>query len=147
VLLAIAMWDFRLARLTTAIGCVAAAAFGAIFLLQGVSQLIPSDVLHYIAFDVLGQQIEKVLPYLILGWFLVVLIRGSEGTSRFLGAATLGVVIVVELASLAGPFVGLGVESQKVLFLLPFIWLLAESLERAPASPGLVAPRHEGSAA
>jgi hypothetical protein len=148
VLLAIAMWDFPLGRLATSIGSAAAAALGAIFMLQALSQLVPSDALAYVAFDVLGQQIEKVLPYVIVGWFLVLLLRGSAGMSRILGAATLAVVIAAEIASIAGSFVGLAVESQKILFLLPFVWLLVESLEAAPnVDDDKIALQYEGSTA
>jgi hypothetical protein len=146
VLLAIAMWDFPLGRLATAIGSAAAAAFGAIFMLQALSQLVPSDALAYVAFEVLGQQIERVLPYVIVGWFLALLLWGSAGKSRILGAATLAVVIAVEIASMAGSFVGLAGESQKILFLLPFVWLLVESLEEASTiDHGRIARQHEGS--
>lgn len=146
LLLAVAMLDFRLGRVATAIGCTAAAAFGTIFLLQGLSQIVHNNALTFVAFDVLGQQIEKILPYLIFGWFLGLLVRGSGGKSKLLGAITLAIVIAVEIASILGPMVGFAIESQRILFLLPFIWLLVESVEAARTiKPGRFAPRPQGS--
>jgi hypothetical protein len=45
----------------------------------------------------------------------------------------MGPLIAMEVAALAGPLVGLRVESLQILFLLPFPWLLVESLERKDA--------------
>ncbi len=67
---------------------------------------------------------------MILGWFVALLLWGSKGRSRILGGAVLAVVVGVEVLSIVGPLVGISVESQKLLFLLPIIWLLAESVER-----------------
>jgi hypothetical protein len=135
------------------IGAAAAGAFGAIFLLQGLSQLVHNEALTYIAFGVLGQQIEKVLPYLIIIWFVALLLAGSSGKSRILGWIAMSTVIAVELVAIVGPAVGVQVESQKLLFLLPIVWLLVESGKRGanagthgPGSP--LTDRHPtGSAA
>jgi hypothetical protein len=132
VLLAFAMFDFGLPRLVNWIGAAAAGAFGAIFLLQALSQVVQNEALTYIAFDVLGQQIEKILPYVILIWFVALLLDGSRGKSRILGFAVLSIVIGVELVSIVGPLVGVSVESQKLLFLLPFVWMAVESGKRRP---------------
>src|SRR3954470_18225458 len=59
VLLAIAMFDFDLPVWVNRVGAAAAAAFGAIFLLQFVSDIVPSATLHTVAFEVFGQQIER----------------------------------------------------------------------------------------
>ena len=132
VLLAIAMFDFGLPRWVSWIGAAAAGAFGAIFLLQALSQVVQNEALTYVAFDVLGQQIEKILPYVILIWFVALLLDGSRGKSRILGWAVMSIVVGVELVSIIGPLVGINVESQKLLFLLPFVWLLVESGKRRP---------------
>lgn len=150
VLLAIAMFDFGLPRWVNWIGAAAAGAFGSIFLLQALSQLVQIEALTYVAFDVLGQQIEKVLPYVILIWFVALLLEGSRGKSRILGWAVMSIVVGVELMSIVGPLVGIDVESQKLLFLLPFVWLLVESVKRRPdgdigqpASPVAGQPQRE----
>jgi hypothetical protein len=150
VLLAIAMFDFGLPRWVNVIGAAAAGAFGSIFLLQALSQLVQNEALSYVAFDVLGQRIEKVLPYLILIWFVALLLEGSRGKSRILGWAVMSVVVGVEVMSIIGPLVGISIESQKLLFLLPFVWLLVESGKRLPdrdmgqpASPAVGQPPRE----
>jgi hypothetical protein len=130
VVLAVAMFDFGLARWVTWIGAAAAGAFGAIFLLQALSQVVPNEALAYAAFEVLGQEIERFLPYAIIAWFVALLWEGSSGKSRVFGAAVLALVIGVEVVSIVGPSVGLNVESQKLLFLLPFLWLAIESAKR-----------------
>lgn len=136
VLLAIAMFDFGLPRWVNWIGAAAAGAFGAIFLLQALSQLVQNEALTYVAFDVLGQDIENILPYVILTWFVALLLEGSRGKSRILGWAVMSIVVGVELVSIVGPLVGINVESQKLLFLLPFAWLLVESGKQRPDGIG-----------
>jgi hypothetical protein len=131
VLLALAVFDFTMPRWATWIGSTAAAAFGAIFLLQAASQLMPNEALRYIAYDVLGQEIEAVLPYVIAGWFVALLIWGSRGKTRILGAALMAPLVAVEVAAIVGPVVGLKIDSVQLLFLLPFPWLLAESVKRS----------------
>jgi hypothetical protein len=133
VLLAIAVFDFGLPKWATWLGAVSAGAFGGIFLLQGLSQLFPNEALRYVAFDVLGQEIEGVLPYVIQVWFVALLLFGSQGKSRILGWTLMSVVIAFEIASVVGPAFGFDVPSLKVLFLLPFFWLLVESVKRPPA--------------
>ena len=82
VLLAAAAFDFGLPRWAAWVGALSAAAFGSIFLLQGAAQIIGNAALTTLAFDVLGQQIERFLPDLILVWFVVLLAVGSHGWSR-----------------------------------------------------------------
>jgi hypothetical protein len=136
VLLAVAMSEFGLSRWVTRAGAAAAGAFGAIFLLQAFSQVVAIEALAYVAFDILGQEIERFLPYAVVVWFVALLWEGSSGKSRIFGVAVMAVVIGVELVSLVGPSVGINVESQKLLFLLPFLWLLIESAERHPGTDG-----------
>ena len=62
VLLAAAMFDFGLNRWVTWLGATAAAIFGGTFLLQGVADLTGIAALHWLAFDILGQQLERILP-------------------------------------------------------------------------------------
>jgi hypothetical protein len=132
LLLAAAMFDFGLPRWVNLIGAAAAGAFGAIFLLQAVSQVTESDALSYVAFDVLGQEIEGVLPSVMLVWFAALLLAGSRGASRILGWAAMAIVVGVEATSIVGPLLGIEATSQKLLFLLPVAWLLVESVKRRP---------------
>ena len=68
---------------------------------------------------------------MVLAWFAVVLLLGSRGRSRILGWVVMSVVVGVEVLAVAGPIVGIHVDSQKLLFLLPFVWLLVESAKPA----------------
>src|SRR4051812_18463114 len=85
VLLALAMWDFGLARPITVLGSAAAAAFGGIFLLQGVADVLGFEPLRHVAFDVLGREIERLLPDVVVLWFVALLLTGTSGRSRYLG--------------------------------------------------------------
>ena len=77
VLLAAAMFDFGLNRWVTWLGATAAAVFGGTFLLQGVADLTGIAALHWLAFDVLGQQLERILPDVVYIWFAALLLTGS----------------------------------------------------------------------
>ena len=132
VLLAAAAFDFGLPRWAAWIGALSAATFGTIFLLQGVAQITGNPALTTIAFDVLGQEFERFIPDLILVWFAVLLAVGSRGWSRIVGFVTMTVVIVAEAAAIGGAVIGADVPEFKVLFLLPFVWLLLESVKRQP---------------
>src|ERR671921_1997257 len=55
LLLAFAIFDFELPRWMNWIGCAAALALGTIFLLQALTELMPSESLNYVAYQVLGQ--------------------------------------------------------------------------------------------
>lgn len=126
--LAAAAFDFGVPASFAWVGRLSAGAFGSIFVLQAISQLVPSEALRWIAFDVLGQQVEKVLPYLALSWFVAVLAIGSSrGWTRVLGATIASVVLASELLGAVGPALGVAYASSKVLFLLPFCWLILES--------------------
>ena len=43
----------------------------------------------------------------------------------------MSVVVVAEVAALAGAILSVDVPASKVVFLLPFVWLLLESAKRA----------------
>jgi hypothetical protein len=141
VLLAAAAFDFGLPRWAGWIGFVSAGAFGAIFLLQGAAGIITSDALSYVAYDVLGQELERFLPDLIIVWFLVLLAVGSDGKTRILGWVSMAVVVVAEVTAVAGAILGVDVPTSKVVFLLPFVWLLLESAKRRPGAADARRPR------
>src|SRR5690349_8131497 len=83
VLLAVAMFDFGLARWVTWLGAAAAATFGVTFLLQGIADLTDIPVLDQNAFDVLGHQLERVLPDVVYVWFAALLLTGTAGLTRY----------------------------------------------------------------
>ena len=144
VLLAAAMFDFALPRWVTWLGAASAGAFGTIFLLQGVALVVSNDALTYIAYDVLGQQLERWLPDGILVWFVALLLVASQGKTRWLGAAVVTIVVGLEVAGIIAALLGAEMPLQKVLYLLPIVWLLFESAKRSSSEPtGQPSRRHE----
>jgi hypothetical protein len=151
VLFATSVVDFQLPRWVNVVGAAAAGTFGVIFLLQGVSDLTHIEPLRHVAFDVLGHQVERLLPDVVYAWFVALLLMSSWGKSRFLGWVVMTIVVGLEIATLITLLLGAPMPSVKVLILLPFVWLLFESAKAAPTGtrggrPGeaAVAARHEG---
>jgi hypothetical protein len=130
-LLALAVFDFQTPRWLTLAACVAASISAGTYLLQGISNLVPNDALHYVAFQVLGQQLERVLPDVLMVWFLGLLLTASHGKTRLLGFAVVVPVELIELASYGLSVVGGsiydGAPLLKAALLLPFVWLALES--------------------
>jgi hypothetical protein len=131
VMLATAAFDFGLPRPVAWLGALCAGTFGGIFLLQGVADAIGDPTLYHFAFFVLGQQLERVLPDLIVVWFAALLLLGSQGKTRILGWVVMTVVVFGEIATLVGPQMGIDVPDIKIRWLLPFVWLLFESIKPA----------------
>jgi hypothetical protein len=127
LLLAAAVFDFGLPRWANWFGAAAGVALGAIFTLQAISLLIPNDTLFDIAYGILGQEPERYLPLVTLGWFATLLVAGTHGWTRLIGWAVVPALIGLELGAIVGRAIGIEVPTLKVLFLLPFVWLLIES--------------------
>jgi hypothetical protein len=131
LLLAFAVFDFKLPRWMNWIGCVAGLAVGSIFLLQAVALLIPSESLHYFAYEVLGQWPEGWLPDVLILWFVGMLVFDSQGKSRIMGIVAVSIAVCSELYSHILRFGGTSdTGSLKLLMLLPFVWLLLESTKK-----------------
>jgi hypothetical protein len=141
VLLAAAMFDFGLARWVTLLGATAAAVFGGTFLLQGVADLTGIAALHWLAFDVLGQQLERILPDVVYIWFAALLLTGSAGASRMVGWVIVPVLFGLELAIVVGAQIGIDVPFIRATIFAPYIWLLIESVKRL--SSATVADRRQ----
>jgi hypothetical protein len=138
LLLARAMFDFGLARWVTWLGATAAAVFGGTFVLQGFADLTHIAALEWLAFDVLGQQLERILPDVVYIWFAALLLTGSTGRSRLVGWVTVPILFGLELAILVGALVGIDVPFILPVIFLPFVWLLIESVKgRSTARPVL----------
>jgi hypothetical protein len=135
LMFAVAVFDFGLPRWVSVIGALSGGAFGAIFLLQGISELVHIQAVTHLAFDVLGHQVERVLPDIFFVWFAALLLAGSTGRTRWVGWAIMPIVIGLEVAIVAGAFVGIDVPFIKLAFFLPMIWLLLESLKGRPTEP------------
>ena len=131
-LVALAVFDFKLPRWISWLGSVSSGALATIFLLQGVSLLIHNDTLFYVAYNVLGQQLESALLDGLLLWFVALLLGDSQGKTRLFGCAALTLAVGSELYRLG--MIYLSVEPAGILkltMLLPFVWLLLESNKEA----------------
>ena len=131
LLLAFAVFDFRLPRWMNWIGCAAGLALGSIFLLQAVALLVPNESLNYVAYEMLGQWPEGWLPDVLILWFVAMLVLDSRGKTRILGIIALSIAVCTELYSHILRFGGASdTGSLKLLMLLPFVWLLFESTKK-----------------
>lgn len=131
VLLALATFDFRLPTLITWIACAAIGLLGAIFLLQAVSDGVQSPELRTLAFDILGQRLEKALGYAFLLWCVAVVAVDSHGWRRALGVIALTAAFCAEGYAIFVASTGAApMEALKLVYLGVFVWLLLESSRR-----------------
>jgi hypothetical protein len=130
-LIALAVFDFKLPNWITWLGSLSAGAVATIFLLQGVSLLIPSDALFTLAYQVLGGPLEAALVDGLMLWFVALLLRGSQGKTRLFGIAAVSIFGCFELYRYGLAFIGAEPAGiLKLTLLLPFIWLLLESKKK-----------------
>jgi hypothetical protein len=143
MLLAFSTVDFRVPRWMRWIGCAAASASAAIYLLQGVSPVIQNDSLTFLAFQVFGQTLERVLTDLLILWFVALVLLESQGKTKMVGIIVMSVIVGLEVLDIGLAFLGPSVYAQvpilKALILLPFVWLLLESGKRISPT-GLLHP-------
>lgn len=136
--LAFAVRDFRTPWWLSLLGCLAAGALAGTFVLQGISNLVPNEVLHHIAFPVLGSTPERLLVDVLIAWFAGLGLTDSHGRARLLGRSIMALVVSVELFSFAAPLFGASLYTAapalKLVLLLPFVWLLVESTKVMPAA-------------
>ena len=130
-LLSLSAFDFETPRWASWIGCVAAGAYGAIFLLQAASELIQNDSFSYFALQVLGDYQERVLTSVLILWLVGVLLTASRGKTRILGFVAMAVVVCVEVYNYILLFLS-EEHALAIVYLLPFVWLLLESMKRQP---------------
>jgi hypothetical protein len=134
VLLAISVFDFRPAVWVKVIAAVAMLLLAVIFFLQGLSDLTNSPLLAKIAYAELGQSSEKLLGYLFIAWCLALALVDSTSRSRWLGMATIVVIMGVEAYSYAMRATGGQViDALKLLYVPVFVWLAIESGKRKDA--------------
>lgn len=142
-LIVFSVFDFKMARWITWIGCVSTGALAVIFLLQALSLLIQNDSLTPLAFQVFGQRLEKWLGDLLIFWFVAMLLIDSQEKTKILGFVVMSIVVGLEVYSYSLSFFGGSLDaiapSLKVLYLLPFVWLLVESKKKISfvAAPSL----------
>jgi hypothetical protein len=137
VLVSFSAFDFETPRWIAWVGCVSASAFAAIFLAQAASSLVGNESFSYFANQVLGFWPEKVLLSLLTFWLVGILVTASRGKTRVLGFVAMAVVVCTEAYVYFGllflgtnPF--LETPIVKLLYLLPFVWLLFESTTIRP---------------
>jgi hypothetical protein len=137
VLVSFSAFDFETPRWIAWIGGVSTGGLAAIFLAQGATQLIQNDSLTYFANQVLGNWPERLLLSLVVFWLVVMLLAASRGKTRILGFVAMVIVVCVEVYSYYGVlYLGTNTLSEtpvlRLLYLLPFVWLLFESSKRRP---------------
>jgi hypothetical protein len=126
-LLAFAVFDFRLPAWINLTACAATGALAAIFLLQGASDLMNSISLQQLAYEVLGQRVEKMLGYAFLLWCAAMLFRDSTGKTQAFGGVVLAAIFFVEIYTIVTAYRGGEAPGVLKLFYVPlFIWLLLE---------------------
>jgi len=131
-LLALAVFDFQVPRLLTWAACAAGSVSALTYALQGVSDLVPNnDALRYVAFQILGQQLERVLPDVLILWLVALLLADSEGKTKVLGFCVMAPVVAIELLSYGFSLAGGSIYDVspllKAAMLLPFVWFAFES--------------------
>ena len=143
-LIAAAARDYRTPTRAVWLGCASAAALGVAFGLQALSEIVPNDGLHFIAYTILGP-LEMPFVVGLLAWLLVLSLTESQATRRILGWVALLAAACAAVFSIGSIVVGASSTVPQVLrlvFLLPIVWLLLTSFQprqqRAPAR--VVAP-------
>ena len=132
LLLAASVFDFNKMPIgITWLGCLAAAAEGIIFLLQGVSHLVQNAAFTELVYQGLGQWPERLFMDLIIFWLVSLWLTDSQGKTRLIGLIALVSVVSLELYSFsllyAGSSLNTAAPALKLLYLMPFVWLLFES--------------------
>jgi hypothetical protein len=138
LLTAFATFDFEPPRWLPWVGCLSIGAFGATFLLQGISQLLNIDWLTYLAFQILGQQFETWSLDVFLVWCSATVLLMSHGKVKLFGIIVMALAVSAEIYSYVVRYFGSGTVSPllKLVLLLPFMWLLLESSKKVPLPQG-----------
>lgn len=129
-LMALAVFDFKLPRWITWIGCLSMILLAVIFLVQGLSHLLQNDAFTYLAYPVLGPQ-DGWLIDLFVCWCIALLLMASQGKSRILGIVAIIAVIGLEVYRYSLAYLGTAAtglpQALRLIYLLLFVWLLFES--------------------
>lgn len=138
ILISLAVFDFKTPQWILWTGFASAAGLGIIFILQGVSLLVPDERLFYLSFTVLGQNVERLLVDLYIVWCAGMLLTHSKDKEKLFGFFAVALMICLEIyLYVVSFFNGIPEESLKLLYFLLFIWLYLESKKRTViACPG-----------
>lgn len=123
-LLAASVANFRTPRFAAWLGRLCVGALAAIFLVQGASELVHNTALTNLAFQTLGQRLESWLVSGFLLWCVAVLVVDSHGKTRLFGLLA---VAITASARVYAASVEATAPQLKLLYLMPFVWLLLES--------------------
>ena len=150
LVLASAVFDFgKVAKWIAWTGCLAAFAEGTIFLLQGVSHLIHNAAFTDLVYQRLGQWPERLFMDLIIFWCVALWLTDPQSRTRLIGLVALSSVIGLEVYSYYLSFMNSSINNAapglKLLYLLPFVWLLLESNKKVSSvrSLNLSVPQKE----
>jgi hypothetical protein len=136
LLVALSVFDFETPRWIAWIGRVSSGGMSAIFLLQGASSLLGNDSFSYFANQVLGNWPERLLLTLIVFWLVAVLIFASRGKTRAMGAFVVATLVCMEALGYGLQLIGTNMLAEtpalRLLYLLPFVWLIFESKKSRP---------------
>ena len=140
LLTAFAVFDFGPTRWLPWVGCLSIGALGVTFLLQGISQLLHNDWLTYLAFQILGQQVEAWSGDVFLVWCSATVLLMSRGKVKLCGIGVMALAVGAEIYSYGVRYFGSGAGGVspllKLVLLLPFVWLLLESSKKIPLGEG-----------
>jgi hypothetical protein len=142
-LMSFAVFDFKTPRWATWVGSASMGALGVVFLLQGISEVTHDESLTYVAYQLIGQRLEGWLVDLFIVWCVAVLVVDSQATTRVLGIVAMVTVVCVRVYAYGLAYHGTSLDARapilKVLWLMPFVWLLFESIKRHDADRATVA--------
>jgi hypothetical protein len=137
VLMALAAFDYRTPSWAPWLGAASAGLLAVIFFLQGVSEVTHHEGLTHLAYAVLGQSLEGRLVDLFMVWCVVVLALDRQLNWRILGTIVMAAVACAKAYSLVLAYNGRSMDTEtpilKLLWLLPFVWILLESARKRPA--------------
>ena len=125
------VFDFATPKWLSWIGCGAACALAAIFLLQALGALTDNEALRNVAYSTeIGGWGETVSVSLLMVWLIGVARTLGRGVTMVSGVlAALAVIGMSVWAILAAPL-GATPAELRLLFLLPVAWLLFVSTRR-----------------
>ena len=133
-LLCSAISDFRAPIWATWLGRLSIGSLAVIFALQGISEVTRNDRLTDVAFQGLGQSLEGWLLAGFLLWCMMALLVDGHGKMKIFGFFAISLAAAVRAYASILPLSGASLEATapvlKLLYLLPFFWLLAESRRR-----------------
>ena len=79
-----------------------------------MADLIQSDSLHYLAYNVLGQRLEAWLVNLFVFWCVSTLLIASRGKTRILGFVAMSIVVGLTIYQYSLAFLGIPIDEDPL---------------------------------